>query len=315
MMLERQSTTVPNTSNANARGAITVPARPSRALRRQPGSPAPPAPSDSGYRTGGGGLRPASTSFADSEPEHRLRARIAVDELAASDADHADVAQQQPVDLDRRNPAGREPDHQQPPFGGQRADRVVERLAADRVHHQSTPRPSVCVAHRLQPSRRSAAAPRRRPATETKSVASGAVHHRDDAWRPSPWRSVSPRCRRRRRSRAPAPSRPAAARRGAPARSTSCSSCPAAHTAAASSRSSGVGNTGSGGTATRSANPPSMRERRHPLARLEAGIRRAPTHHAGDLHARDERRLQPAADTRRASAAGRESTRRPRRRR
>jgi len=40
MMLVRQSTTVPNTSKASARGRLTVPARPCPARHRWPGSPA-----------------------------------------------------------------------------------------------------------------------------------------------------------------------------------------------------------------------------------------------------------------------------------
>ncbi len=84
MMLERQSTTVPNTSNANARGAhhgssTTLPSTPPSARLCSAA-----APFDSGNRTGGGGRSPALTNSADTELEHRLGTWLAVDVLAVA---------------------------------------------------------------------------------------------------------------------------------------------------------------------------------------------------------------------------------------
>ena len=52
---------------------------------------------------------------------------------APADADRVDVVEQQPVDLDGRDLAAGEADHQQPPAGGQRPQRIGEPVAADRV--------------------------------------------------------------------------------------------------------------------------------------------------------------------------------------
>ena len=256
-MLERQSTTVPNTSKANAVGdhhgsSTTLPSTPPSARLCSAS-----APFDSGNRTGGGGRSPALTNSADSELEHRLRARLAVDELAVSDADDRDVAQQQPVDLDGRDA---------------RLPRSRSRAAAlrspARGSHRRTPRRRSgrppcrprgrrCARAPPRASRRSAAARRRRPATRrTRWRAAGAPSR--SPWRPAPWRSEWRRCRRHPPSRAPGPSRRAAARRGGPARNTSSGSCPAARPPRRRRCHPGVRQMLAGGTTTRSAHPPSM---------------------------------------------------------
>ncbi len=267
MMLERQSTTVPNTSNANACGDIrlvvlrasahhgsstTLPSTPPSARLCNAA-----APFDERKPHRRRWPQPGLDQLGDTELEHRLGSGLAVDVFAVSDADDADVAQQQPVDLDRRDSACRKADHQQPALGVQRPDRVVERLAADGVDHQVDAAAVGVVLHRLQPAvgqRQHDVGTQR--LHELDAPAGGAPSR--SPWRPAPLRSERRPSRRRRPSRAPAPSRPAAARRGGPARSTSSGSCPAARRPRRRRCRPGCGVRLAGGTATCSAQPPSI---------------------------------------------------------
>src|SRR5215208_8460379 len=116
MMLERQSTTVPKTSNANTFGLIVVGFSRKRSSRLQHDLPQHTAVCQGLQRRSAlrkwvphRRWRPETGlhQFAHPEFEHRLRSGSAVDVLAVAHADDADVAQEQPVDLDRRNTARR----------------------------------------------------------------------------------------------------------------------------------------------------------------------------------------------------------------
>ncbi len=168
MMLLRQSTTVPKTSKASARGSvITAPGRPCPCIATVGQAlAAPPGRRTAGYRTGGGGRSPASTSCAERRADLGLRARGAVDELTQADADDADVAQQQPVHLDRRDAAAAT--RNRAPAAGPRwpARGSRRRTRPRRPGRPRRPRRGRrCARGPPAPTRRSAAARRRRRAT------------------------------------------------------------------------------------------------------------------------------------------------------
>ena len=196
---------------------VTAPGPPCPESRRRPGSPAPPGRPTTGTAPAAAVAAPPRPACPSPAPISACAPGVRLMNSPKPDAHHADVAQQQPVHLDRRNAAaGREAQHQQPALGRQHADRVVERIAADRVDHDVDAAAVGVLAHGLRPPvgqrqhhvgaerldelrRRPAGAPSRSP------------------WRPTPLRSGWPPCRRHRPSRAPAPSR----RPAAPPRRTS----------------------------------------------------------------------------------------------
>ena len=250
--------------------------------------PAPPTADTAPAAVASGPRRPAPPSPA---PITACDAGMRLMNSPRPTPTHADVAQQQPVDLDRRDTAAR---------CEARAPAAAPRSPAPGSRRRTPPRRpgrrrrrrrgrrcasrTACAHPSVSGSTTSA------PSDSTKSVAPRTVHHRDhlgahrlcdldgrraDAARRAehqhglarPQRGAARQCEVHRvvvaQQRTP-PRR----RRGRP----------------------GVGTTLAGGTATRSAQPPSMRQRRNPLPDSETRAARRGAHDTGDLRARDERR-------------------------
>ena len=77
--------------------------------------------------------------------------RISVNGFAPGGADDAHVAQQQPVDLHRRDLARSEADHDEPPEACQCADAVEKAISADRVVGHVHAPPASELAHLVLP--------------------------------------------------------------------------------------------------------------------------------------------------------------------
>src|ERR1700722_6164286 len=81
------------------------------------------------------GFQPSRHQLVQTPGEQRRRAGHLMQVLTPGDPEHADIAQQQPVDLDRRNGARRETDDQQLAVDGQHADGIAEGRPTNRVDH------------------------------------------------------------------------------------------------------------------------------------------------------------------------------------